>query len=150
MRALTTLFLLGSLASSVAASELVWQFNNPAFSGIGYSSHVQSVYQTELGRKLALEAQRKADELEAEREAENTPMAKFIRNLEARIYNELARQITEELYSGVGDQVEGSFSFNGGSMSYTSDGDTIHLTVTDSSGNITVIEIPIGDFGWLE
>lgn len=108
-----------------------------------------TVYNTELSRKLALAAEKKAAELKAENDAKNTPMAKFVANLESRIYNELARQITEKLFEGVGTQVTGNFAFNGGNISYTSDGSVIRLTVTDDAGNVTTVEVPIGDFGWI-
>lgn len=135
--------------SSVGASELVWQFHNPSFSGIGYSSHVMTVYNQELSRKLAIATEKKAAELKAENDAKNTPMAKFVANLESRVYNELARQITDKLFEGVGNQVTGNFAFNGGNISYISDSQTITLTITDDAGNITNVSVPIGDFGWM-
>lgn len=137
------------ISSSTVASELVHQFNSPAFSGIGYSSHALTIYNQELSRKLAIAAEKKAAELKAEQDAKNTTMARFVANLESRVYNELARQITEKLFEGQGTQVNGSFSFNGGTISYTSDGQTITMTITDSNGNVTTVSVPIGDFGWM-
>ena len=137
------------LSSNLVASELVHQFNSPAFSGIGYSSHALTIYNQELSRKLAIAAEKKAAELKAEQDAKNTTMARFVANLESRVYNELARQITEKLFEGQGTQVNGSFSFNGGTISYTSDGQTITMTITDSNGNVTTVSVPIGDFGWM-
>lgn len=135
---------------SASSAELVFQFNSPAFSGIGYSSHVMTIYNQELSRKLAIEAQKKADSLKAEQDALNTPMAKFINNLEARVYNELARQITEKLFAGDGTQVSGTFAFNGGTIKYTQVGGVLNITITDDKGNVTNISVPVGDFGWLE
>jgi hypothetical protein len=128
---------------------MVFQFNSPAFSGIGYSSHVMTVYNLELSRKLAIAAEKKAEALKAEMDAKNTPMAKFISNLESRVYNELARQITEKLFEGEGAQVGGSFNFNGGNITYTKMGDVLNITITDDLGNVTTITVPIGDFGWI-
>jgi len=130
-------------------AEMVFQFNSPAFSGIGYSSHVMTVYNQELSRKLAIAAEKKAEALKAEMDAKNTPMAKFISNLESRVYNELARQITEKLFEGEGAQVGGSFNFNGGNITYTKMGDVLNITITDDLGNVTTITVPIGDFGWI-
>ncbi len=135
--------------SLVWAAEIVHQFNSPAFSGIGYSSHVMTIYNQELSRKLAIAAEKKADELKKELDAQNTPMAKFIANLESRVYNELARQITEKLFEGQGTQMSGSFNFNGGNISYTSNGGVITLTITDDRGTVTTVTVPIGDFGWI-
>lgn len=133
-----------------SASEIVHQFNSPAFSGIGYSSHVMTIYNMELTRKLAIAAEKKAELLRAENDAKNTTMARFISNLESRVYNELARQITEKLFEGTGSQVQGTFAFNGGTISYVKTGNLITITITDANGNVTTMTVPIGDFGWLQ
>jgi hypothetical protein len=132
------------------ASEMVFQFNSPAFNGVGYSSHALTIYNMELTRKLAIAADKKAADLKAEQDAKNTTMAKFIANLESRVYNELARQITEKLFEGQGTQVSGSFAFNGGTISYTQTGTDLNITISDANGNITSMTVPIGDFGWLQ
>ena len=134
---------------SVNSAEIVHQFNSPSFSGIGYSSHSLTLYTQELSRKLALAAEKKADALKAEQDAKNTTSAKFAANLESRVYNELARQITEKLFEGQGTQAQGTFSFNGGTISYTKTGTMLDVTITDENGNITTITVPMGDFGWL-
>ena len=137
------------LTGQAAASELVFQFNNPSFSGVGFSSHVMTIYNQELSRKLAREAERRAQQLRAEQEAKNTTMARFIANLESRVYNELARQITEKLFEGTGEQVNGTFAFNGGTISYTKVGNLIQITIRDQTGSVTTMSVPIGDFGWI-
>lgn len=131
------------------AAEMVHNFNSPAFSGIGYSSHALTVYSQELSRKLAIAAEKKADELKAENDSKNTTMAKFVANLESRVYNELARQITEKLFEGQGTQATGTFAFNGGTITYTKTGSLIEITIRDANGNVTTMTVPIGDFGWL-
>jgi hypothetical protein len=141
---------ISTVAMSPMAAEIVHQFNSPAFSGIGYSSHVLTVYNMELTRKLALAAEKKAAELKAEQDAKNTTMAKFISNLESRVYNELARQITEKLFEGTGTQVQGTFAFNGGTIAYVKNGSTITITITDANGTVTTMTVPVGDFGWLQ
>ena len=139
----------GLCASNASASELVFQFNSPAFSGIGYSSHALTIYNMELSRRLAVEADKKAAQLKAEQDAKNTTMARFIANLESRVYNELARQITEKLFEGTGTQVSGSFAFNGGTISYTKSGNLLSINITDTNGTVTTMTVPIGDFGWI-
>lgn len=135
--------------SSANSAEIVFQFNSPAFSGIGYSSHALTIYSQELSRKLSIAAEKKADQLKAEQDAKNTTMAKFVSNLESRIYNELARQITEKLFEGQGTQASGTFEFNGGTIRYTKNGSLLEITITDENGNVTTMTVPIGDFGWL-
>lgn len=137
-------------ATTVNAAEIVHQFNSPSFSGIGYSSHVMTIYNMELTRKLAIAAEKKAEMLKAEQDAKNTTMARFISNLESRVYNELARQITEKLFEGTGTQVQGTFAFNGGTIAYVKTGNLISITITDANGNVTTMTVPIGDFGWLQ
>lgn len=138
-----------ALTPQVYSSELVFQFNSPSFSGIGYSAHTLTIYTQELSRKLAVAAEKKAELLKEELDAKNTTMAKFISNLESRVYNELARQITEKLFEGTGTQMDGKFSFNGGTIEYKKLGEMLKITITDLNGSITTMEVPIGDFGWL-
>ena len=141
--------MLVAMTSTVQAAELVHQFNSPSFSGLGYSSHALTIYSQELSRKLAIAAEKKADALKAEQDAKNTTMAKFVANLESRVYNELARQITEKLFEGQGTQAQGTFAFNGGTIRYTKTGSVLEITITDENGNVTTMTVPIGDFGWL-
>ncbi len=149
MKRLCTFLIVGALAGTVNAAEIVYQFSSPSFSGIGYSSHVLTIYSQELSRKLAIAAEKKADDLKAENDAKNTTMAKFVANLESRVYNELARQITEKLFEGQGAQASGTFAFNGGTITYTKTGNLIEITIRDANGNVTTMTVPIGDFGWL-
>jgi hypothetical protein len=148
MRALL-LFVMVFIITPAKSSEILFQFSSPAFSGVGYSSHVLTVYNMELSRRIAVEAERKAAQLRAEQNAQNTTMARFITNLESRVYNELARQITEKLFEGTGAQASGTFAFNGGTISYAKTGNMIAVTIRDSAGSVTTMNVPIGDFGWL-
>ncbi len=148
MRILLLLFLC-LFAWNTKASELIFQFNSPSFSGIGYSSHALTIYNMELSRKLTIEAEKKAAQLRADQDARSTTMARFISNLESRVYNELARQITEKLFEGTGAQVSGTFNFNGGTISYTKTGNLIAVTIRDAAGSITTMNVPVGDFGWI-
>ena len=148
MRALLLLVML-LVITPAKSSEILFQFNSPSFSGVGYSSHVLTVYNMELSRRIAVEAERKATQLRADQNAQNTTMARFITNLESRVYNELARQITEKLFEGTGAQASGTFAFNGGTISYAKTGNLIAVTIRDSAGSVTTMNVPIGDFGWM-
>jgi curli production assembly/transport component CsgF len=145
-RLIVVLALLPSLSM---AAELVHQFTSPSFSGIGYSSHTLTIYSQELSRKLAIAAEQKSELLKAEQDAKSTTQAKFIANLESRVYNELARQITEKLFEGTGAQANGTFAFNGGTITYVKTGNSISVTITGQDGSVTTMNVPIGDFGWL-
>ena len=84
---------------------------------------------------------------EAEREAENTTLAKFLRNLESRIYSQLSRDIAESLFNSDKGGTGGSIELEGSLITFVNDGINITLTVTDTDGNVTTIVIPIGIFG---
>jgi hypothetical protein len=148
MRALL-LIVMVFIITPAKSSEILFQFSSPAFSGAGYSSHALTIYNMELSRRIAIEAERKASQLRAEQDARNTTMARFITNLESRVYNELARQITDKLFEGTGAQASGTFAFNGGTISYTKSGNLIAVTIRDSLGSVTTMNVPIGDFGWI-
>ena len=40
----------------------------------------------------------------------------------------------------------GSFELEGNTVDYSTNGDTVSLTVTDNTGGTTVISVPVGDF----
>jgi len=86
------------VGSSTMASELVHQFSSPAFSGQGYSSHVLTIKQLEDQAKDKNKAASDALKAQAERDALNTPQARFIANLESRIYAQLAKQLTDSMF----------------------------------------------------
>ena len=83
---------------TVAGAELQHNFNSPSFSGIGYSSHVLTIKQLEDQAKDKNKAAAEALEAKAKAEAQNTPTARFIANLESRIYSQLAKQLTDSMF----------------------------------------------------
>jgi hypothetical protein len=140
------IFLIGGIfASSLKADEMVFKFKSPSFSGVGTSSHYLTIENQEFNRKQAIKEEIKAYREELEREKENTTLARFIRNLESRIYAQLSRQLVENLF-GETPSSEGTLTLEGNTISYTSDGEFITLTITDANGNTTEITIPIGNF----
>lgn len=94
------------IASSIVnGAELQHNFNSPSFSGIGYSSHVLTLYQLETQARDKNKAAADALKAKAESDALNTPQAKFQANLESRIYSQLAKQITDSLFGADGAPV---------------------------------------------
>ena len=93
-----TATLLATIALTASGAELQHIFSSPSFSGIGYSSHVLTLYQLETQAKDKNKAA--ADAMKAKEESDklNTPQAKFQANLESRIYSQLAKQITDSLF----------------------------------------------------
>lgn len=94
---LVTFSMIVAMASANAA-ELAHQFNSPAFSGVGYSSHVLTLKQLEDQQKDKNKAAADALKAAAEREAANTPQARFQASMETRVYSELAKRISDSLF----------------------------------------------------
>jgi hypothetical protein len=132
-----------------AAAEIVHQFKNPSFSGIGTGAHYLTIENQEHSRKKAIEDALEAARKAAEREADNTVLAKFIRNLESRIYAQLSKQLVDNMFSNEDAVTFGSFTLEGSVITYetiTNDlgEEVIKMTIVDSDGSETIIEIPIG------
>lgn len=121
-------------------------FNSPSFNGVNQSSHYLTIENQETSRKDALEQEIEDAIKQAQRDADNTTQAKFIRNVESRIYSTLSRQLVENMF-GENPQNEGSFEVEGTGITYVKDDDEVEMTITDEYGKVTVITVPIGDFG---
>jgi len=133
------------LAINIKADEMVFKFKNPSFSGVGTSAHYLTIENQEFNRKEALRAEIKALQEQIERDKENTTLARFIRNLESRIYAQLSRQLVENLF-GETPSTEGTLTLEGNTITYKVVDGIITLTITDQDGNITTISLPVGNF----
>jgi|TARA_R110000824_G_scaffold35322_5_gene110908 hypothetical protein len=131
--------------SHIKADQLIYSFKSPSFSGINTSSHYLTIENQEATRKATIKEEIKAYTDQLAREADNTTLARFIRNLESRIYAQLSRQMVESLF-GETPQKEGKLTLEGNTIEYVVEADTITLTVTDEAGGTTNITVPIGDF----
>ena len=130
-------------ASSAGASEIVHQFNSPAFSGIGYTQHVLSIYNQEQAAKQKIKDEKAQEEAKAELKLVRDSIYRFKQALESRMYQELAKQITDNLFGEAGIS-EGVLDFpTGGTVAYKKDGGMITLTITDANGSVTVIKVPV-------
>ena len=90
--------LLVSLSSNLAYAEQTFQFKSPSFTGIGYSSHVQTIENTETTRKQAIEAARLQAAKDAAAADKNTNLSKFLNNFESRVYAQLSTQLVNNLF----------------------------------------------------
>jgi len=131
------------LISSNAYAEQTFQFKSPSFSGIGYSSHVQTIENTEYTRKQAIAEAKKQAAIDAANAANNTILAKFLTNFESRVYAQLSTQLINNLF-GENPQNSGTVTIEGNTITYTKTADMINMTVTDQNGNVTQVSIPIG------
>ena len=148
--ALMAIFIVSILAiSNPVQADEVFKFKNPSFSGQGTGAHYLTIENQEHSRKKAIKDAMEAARKAAEREADNTTMAKFIRNLESRIYAQLSKQLVESMFSNDDSVRFGSFTLEGNVVTYeviTNDDGTeyIKMTIVGEDGTTTVIEIPIG------
>ena len=84
------------------------KFKNPSFSGVGTSAHYLTIENQTFNRKKAIKEEIKRLQEELERDAENTTLYKFIRNVESRIYSTLSRQLVDSMF-GENPSPTGSF-----------------------------------------
>lgn len=131
------------------AEPLVHKFKNPSFSGAGTGAHYLTIENQEFSRKKQIKDALEAAQRAAERAEENTTLAKFIRNLESRIYSQLSKQLVDNMFSNDNPVRFGSFVLEGSTVTYeviTSDDGTefIKMTIIGEDGSTTIIEIPIG------
>lgn len=156
------IFLLGGIvAQSLNADELVHKFGNPSFSGINQSAHYLTIDEQERTRKEKIRQDVQDALEEAQREAENTVMAKFLRNLQSRIYSTLAKDISESLFNygnvpTIDNPIAGEINLEGNILRWVNNGVTITLTIEEWFDGVlistTEIVIPIGSFGgcWVD
>jgi hypothetical protein len=140
------LLIFAFLISSANATEMVFQFKNPQFSGEGFSSHVLTIENQETTRKKQIESEQKSARDAAAAAARNTNIAKFLNNLESRIYAQLSLQLSNAMFSEGG--LNGSIDFQGSAISWFRDTarGIIQLTIIDENGNRTELEVPVGSF----
>ena len=135
------------LVSTTSSAELVHQFNSPSFSGQGYSTHVLTIEQLEATRRQKLRDNEKAAIDAAAREAKNTNLAKFLVNVESRIYAQLSKQLADAMFADSG-ATSGDMDFQGTSISWVKTGTDVTLTITETNGNRTDITVPIASFAF--
>ena len=143
--------------TTATADEIVHDFKNPSFSGIGTSAHYLTVENQEKSRRDEIRDDIESALKAAEREADNTTLAKFIRNLESRIYAQLSKQLVDNMFGNEEASLFGQFALEGNDIRYeriqdcNEDGictEIIRLTIVDEEGSTTTIDIPIGTGGF--
>lgn len=135
------------LSSNVLATELQFNFKSPAFSGAGFSSHVLTIENLEATRRKQIDDDKKAAAVKAAADAKNTNLAKFINNLESRVYATLSQKIAEQLFADNG-ATAGTFDIATNNVQWSSDGSQITLRITDAAGSVTEVIVPYGSLAW--
>ena len=138
----------------LVADEIKFKFKSPSFSGSGTGAHYLTIENQEKSRRDKIKEDIESALARAEREADNSTINKFIRNLESRIYSQISKGLVDSMFCNPGEEVTctnskaGAFTIEDSSVSYVVkmiDGiEYIVLTIVDADGTITEIEIPIG------
>ena len=147
------------LTTICQASELTFGYKNPSFSGVGWSTHALSIAQIEFNRAEGVKDDKTAAEKAADRAAKNTTLAKFVTNVESRIFANLSKQMVDNMFGTnctedvATEELECPLSGtatlpDGSTVSWIKDetAETITLTIVDASGGITQLIVPVGDF----
>ena len=123
-----------------------YSFKSPAFNGNGYSTHELTKYNLEQTRAKEIQQAMEAKVAALKAEAKNTPINQFMVNLESRIYAQISQNLATAMFAD-GASTSGSMNFQGNTIFWQKNGTTsITLMVTDTLGNATTIEVPLGQF----
>ena len=106
------------LVNLAVADEIVQGFKNPSFSGIGTSAHYLTIENQEKSRRDKIQDDIESALKAAQRAEENTTLAKFIRNLESRIFAQLSKQLVDNMFGNEEASGFGSFMLEGNNITY--------------------------------
>ena len=139
-------FLILSLAVTASAQPLPdFTFKSPSFNGNGYSAHILTIENQEHNRREAIQKEIQAKLEKEANEAKNTNIAKFMNNLESRIYAQISQNLATAMFADGGSN-SGTLNFEGNIINWTRSSTEITLNVTDYMGSATSITMPLGQF----
>ena len=134
--------------SMAVSAELIHNFQSPAFiPGNGFSQHVLTIHQLEEAKKKEIKAEELAAISKAETAAKSTNLAKFLVNVEARIYAQLSKQLADQMFSE-GTATNGTMDFQGSTISWVKSSTDVTLTIIDADGGRTEITVPVASFAF--
>lgn len=156
MKRIITALVSAGFTVSASGTDLVQQFKNPAFSGIGYSSHVLTIETMEKSRRDAIESERRAAAAKAETDLMNTPLNRFMNLFQGQVYSQLATQLSNNLFQTKCSATDltctnpstGTFSLDGNTVTWVKSDRDVVLTVVDTKGTSTIITVPIASFAF--
>ena len=118
-------------ASSAYADALVHNFQNPSFSGVGYSAHVLTIENWSGRERMSWRRGNRRSARRGARCGEHVE-ARFLRNLESRIY-QLSRQLVDNLFGETVSE-SGSFELLDSTISFENDGENVTLRIENEDG----------------
>jgi len=144
LRLFILLLLLANLRNNSYGTQQTFAFKSEAFSSNGgYSNYELTMENTAYNRKQTIIATQQAATATAASAAANTPINQFIAGLEARVYSQIAANVTSQLFSTTATQ--GSFNLpSGAKVNWVENAGIATLTIYDPSTNTTTtIQIPV-------
>lgn len=144
-QAILAIFLTVVALSAIAAPLADYVFKSPSFNGAGYSSHVLTIENQEHSRRTQIQKDIQAALDKAKADKANTNIAKFLNNLESRIYAQISQNLATAMFAN-GGSTSGTLAFEGNTIFWTKDGTAVTMTVTDATGNQTTVVIPLSQF----
>jgi hypothetical protein len=141
----TLLYFFAISLQAVAAPIADYQFKSPSFNGNGYSSHVLTIENQEFTRQAQIKKDIQAALDKAKADKQSTNIAKFLNNLESRIYAQISQNLATAMFANGGSN-QGTLNFEGNTIFWSKDGTNINMQVTDTTGNTTSVTIPLGSF----
>ena len=148
------------MSTNSSQAELVQQFKNPAFNGVGWSSHVLTIDSIEKSRRDAIDADKKAAIAKAEADTLNTPLNRFMGLFQSQVYAQLASQLSNNLFQnkcaaadggtipGCVNPTTGNFVLDGNTVTWNKSNSNVTLTVVDAKGTVTTVIVPIASFSF--
>jgi hypothetical protein len=104
-----------SAAAAFATPINDFQFKSPSFNGSGYSSHILTIENQENTRRaLVIKDIQSALQAQAA-SANNTNIAKFMNNLESRIYAQISQNLATAMFAN-GGSTSGTLNFEGNTI----------------------------------
>jgi hypothetical protein len=110
---------------------------------------VLAIEQLQHQRKQQLKEEAEAKQREAEREAANTTLAKFLNNVESRIYANISKNLVDGMFEENG-ALNGTANIEGATIYWVKDttAGTITVQITEADGTFTELVVPLTGFGF--
>jgi hypothetical protein len=140
-----SLSLVSYILSASATIITDYSFKSPSFNGNGYSAHVLTIENQEFTRQAQIKKDIQAALDKAKADKQSTNIAKFLNNLESRIYAQISQNLATAMFANGGSN-QGTLNFEGNTIFWSKDGTNINMQVTDTIGNTTNVSIPLGSF----
>jgi len=141
---ITTITFLAA-STAMAAPLPDYTFKSPSFNGNGYGTYVLTIQNEEYTRAQAIQQALESAKQQAATAAQNTPLNQFLTNLESRVLAQVSQNLATAMFAG-GSSTSGTFNFQGNTIYWQNTGGAITLNVTDTLGNVTTINVPLGQF----